>query len=81
MSPQSANERQWPEAGKHYEAWFKSEDGKNIRNLGQVQFSATGSGRLEVNEPDAKNFLGLFNQTQCALTIDTESMRRLWLDS
>jgi serine/threonine protein kinase len=50
-----------PENGKHLEAWFKGEDG-TVRDLGQIQFAATGSGRLEVLEPDAKNFLGLFNQ-------------------
>ncbi len=58
-----------PEAGKHLEAWFMGEDG-TIRDLGQIQFAATGSGRLEITEPDSKNFLGLFNQLMITLEAD-----------
>ena len=58
-----------PESGKHLEAWFKGEDG-TIRDLGRIDFSATGSGRLEVIEPDSKNFLNLFNEVIISLEDD-----------
>ena len=58
-----------PEDGKHYEAWFKGEDG-TVRDLGPIEFSATGSGRLEISEPDAKNFLSTFNQVLITLEQD-----------
>jgi serine/threonine protein kinase len=61
-----------PEAGKHLEAWFKGEDG-TTRDLGQIQFAATSSGRLEITEPDSKNFLGMFNQTMITLEQDSTS--------
>lgn len=51
-----------PETGTHYEAWFVSDDGTIVRNLGSFEFSATGTGRLVINDPDQKNFLGVFNQ-------------------
>jgi hypothetical protein len=50
-----------PADGKHLEAWFQGEDG-SVRDLGQIQFAATGTGRLEVIEPNSNNFLGMFNQ-------------------
>ncbi|MEO8356676.1 MAG: serine/threonine-protein kinase, partial [Chloroflexota bacterium] len=49
-----------PEEGKHYEAWFVSDDGATVRNLGTIEFSATGTGRLVINDPDQNNFLGVF---------------------
>ncbi|MGE5463777.1 MAG: protein kinase domain-containing protein [Syntrophothermus sp.] len=58
-----------PASGKHYEAWFKGEDGK-VQHLGTIQFSTTGSGRLEINEPDANNYLGMFNQVLITLEDD-----------
>ncbi|HJS20343.1 MAG TPA: protein kinase [Anaerolineales bacterium] len=59
-----------PASGTHYEAWFFSDDGATIRDLGSIEFSATGSGRLVVNDPDAKNFLGLFNEVMITLEQD-----------
>jgi len=50
-----------PPQGKHYEAWFKGENG-TTRDIGTLVIDATDAGSLEVNEPDTKNFLGLFNQ-------------------
>jgi serine/threonine protein kinase len=60
---------QQPDSGKHLEAWFKGEDG-TIRDLGMVQFAATGTGRLEIIEPDSKNFLSLFNELMITLEQD-----------
>jgi serine/threonine protein kinase len=62
-----------PKSGTHYEAWFVSDDGTNVRNLGTVEFSATGSGRLAINEPEEKNFLGLFNQVW--ITLEQEDVQ------
>jgi serine/threonine protein kinase len=62
-----------PEDGKHFEAWFKGEDG-TIRDLGRIQFAATGSGRLEITEPDSNNFLSLFNQVMISLEQDGDNI-------
>jgi hypothetical protein len=59
-----------PEEGTHYEAWFISDDGGTVRNLGDIEFSVTGSGRLVTNDPDAENFLGSFNQVLITLEQD-----------
>jgi serine/threonine protein kinase len=59
-----------PDTGTHYEAWFVSDDGTNVRDLGEIEFSATGSGRLVINEPEEENFLGLFNQVWITLEQD-----------
>jgi anti-sigma-K factor RskA len=58
-----------PASGYHYEAWLKGEDG-TLRNLGAIQIQPTGSGRLEVNEPDAKNFLAMYNEVMITLEQD-----------
>ena len=58
-----------PSAGYHYAAWFKGEDG-TLHSLGTIQIQPTGSGRLEVNEPDAKNYLGMYNQVMITLEQD-----------
>jgi len=62
-----------PEAGKHLEAWFVSDDGATIRDIGEVEFSATGAGRLVINDPDEANFLGAFNQMMVTLEEDDVS--------
>ncbi len=59
-----------PEEGKHYEAWFVSDDGATVRNLGTIEFSATGTGRLVINDPDQKNFLSVFNKVLISLEED-----------
>ena len=58
-----------PENGKHMEAWFKDEDG-TVRDLGKIDFSTTGSGRLGITEPDSNNFLSKFNQMMITLEDD-----------
>jgi hypothetical protein len=63
---------QQPESGKHLQAWFKAEDG-TLRDLGQIDFAATGSGRLTVTEPDSKNFLSLFDQVMITQEQDGSS--------
>ena len=59
-----------PEAGMHYEAWFVSDDGEIVRNLGEIEYSATGSGRLVINDPDAENFLAFFDEVMITLEQD-----------
>jgi serine/threonine protein kinase len=66
---------QQPEDGKHYEAWFKGEDG-TVRDLGRIEFAATGSGRLEITEPDSKNFLSMFNQILVTLEEDDPAVTK-----
>jgi hypothetical protein len=51
-----------PEAGTHYEAWFVSDDDEMVRTLGEIEYGVTGNGRLVINDPNAENLLGLFNQ-------------------
>lgn len=46
-----------PAAGEHFEVWFQSDDGANIRDMGQVEFSATGAGRLEIGDANEANLL------------------------
>jgi hypothetical protein len=46
-----------PGAGEHLEVWFKSDDGSNIRDVGSIEFSATGAGRLEITDPQQANLL------------------------
>ena len=58
-----------PASGKHYEVWFKGENG-TVRDLGEIKFAATGSGRLEITEPDSKNFLSMYNQMLITLEDD-----------
>jgi tRNA A-37 threonylcarbamoyl transferase component Bud32/anti-sigma-K factor RskA len=59
-----------PAEGEHYQAWFLGDDTENIRNLGRIEFSATGAGRLEITEPEQENFLRDFNQLQITLEQD-----------
>src|SRR6185503_6259600 len=59
-----------PVAGKHLEAWFASDDGTTVRDIGKVEFSATGAGRLVINDPKEENFLGNFNQVMITLEED-----------
>jgi len=59
-----------PETGTHYKAWFVSDDGATVRNLGDIEFSATGTGRLVINDPDQENFLRVFNKVLITLEED-----------
>ena len=63
-----------PEAGKHFEAWFVSDDGATVRDIGKVEFSATSAGRLVINDPDEENFLRNFNQLMISLEQDNVSI-------
>jgi serine/threonine protein kinase len=59
-----------PEAGQHYVVWFVSDDGSTFRNIGQVEFSATGTGRLELNDPEQQNLLRDFDEVRITLEED-----------
>lgn len=59
-----------PESGKHFEAWFVSDDGATFRDIGNLEFSATGAGRLVINDPKEENFLRNFNQLMITLEQD-----------
>jgi serine/threonine protein kinase len=66
---------QAPAKGQHLEAWFKGEDG-TTRDLGAIQFAATGTGRLEITEPNSKNFLSMFNQVLITLEQDDANVTK-----
>lgn len=59
-----------PADGMHFEAWFKSDDGQIVRNFGPVEYSATGTGRVEITDPAAGNFLDTYNQVFITLEQD-----------
>lgn len=59
-----------PAAGKHLEAWLISDDEQITRDLGKVDFSSTGAGRVQTNDPEAVNFLRDFNQVELTLEDD-----------
>jgi hypothetical protein len=46
-----------PAAGEHLEVWLQSDDDSNLRDVGPVEFSATGAGRLEITDPQQVNLL------------------------
>ena len=56
-----------PAEGRRYAVWFVSDDGSTVRNLGQIEFSATGTGRLELNDPEQENFLRDFSEVMITL--------------
>ncbi|HSL44450.1 MAG TPA: protein kinase [Anaerolineales bacterium] len=53
-----------PEDGKHYEVWLIGNDGTTIRDIGTLEYGASGVGRLEFNEPSQANLLKDFHQVQ-----------------
>ena len=59
-----------PATGEHLEVWFKSDDGANIRDVGPVEFSATGAGRLEITDPQQANLLLEYSQVLITLEKD-----------
>lgn len=59
-----------PEAGKHFEAWMISDDKQTVRDLGLVEFSDTGAGRVQINDPKQENYLLNFNQVVITLEED-----------
>jgi hypothetical protein len=46
-----------PASGTHLEVWLKGETDDVVRDIGPVEFSATGAGRVEITDPNQKNFL------------------------
>lgn len=65
-----------PTEGKHLEAWFLSDDGKTVRDMGKVEFSATGAGRVQTNDPKQENFLRNFNQLEVTLEDDNAQVEK-----
>lgn len=59
-----------PRQATHYEAWFLSSNGEAVRDIGKVEFSATNAGRVEINDPDAKNFLRDYDQVKITVEQD-----------
>ncbi|HLO15531.1 MAG TPA: serine/threonine-protein kinase, partial [Anaerolineales bacterium] len=53
-----------PGANTHYEAWLVSDDGKTFRDVGTINFDASGAGQLVFTDADGKNLLQDFNQIQ-----------------
>ncbi len=65
-----------PATGKHLEAWFLSDDGKTVRDVGKVEFSATSAGRVQTNDPQQENFLRNFNQIEITLEDDNVQIEK-----
>ncbi len=58
-----------PAAGTHLELWLKG-GSESTRDIGPVEFSATGAGRVEFNEPNQNNFLLEYDQILITLEKD-----------
>jgi serine/threonine protein kinase len=61
-----------PASGTHLEVWLKSETGDSIRDVGPVEFSATGAGRVEITDPNQKNFL--LEHNQILITVEQDGV-------
>lgn len=59
-----------PAEGTHFEAWFRADDDQTIRNIGPIEYSATGTGRVEITDPEAGNLLQSYNEVFITLEQD-----------
>jgi serine/threonine protein kinase len=59
-----------PEDGLHLEVWLKGQNSDQVRGMGPVEFSATGAGRVEITDPNQKNFLLEYDQVFITLEPD-----------
>jgi serine/threonine protein kinase len=53
-----------PEQGSHYEAWLLGNNGEQVRDIGRLTPGASGTWRLEYDDPDQINLLRDFDQVQ-----------------
>ncbi len=65
-----------PQQGTHYEAWFLSSNSDVARDIGKVEFNATNVGRVEINDPDALNFLRDYDQIEITVEKDDVQIDR-----
>jgi serine/threonine protein kinase len=68
----SLNNVESPEAGKHFEGWLVSIDGKTIRKIGSVILNDAGVGSVTLINPDQTNFFQDYNQVIVTLEKDGE---------
>jgi serine/threonine protein kinase len=53
-----------PDQGTHYEVWLISDMGEAPRSLGPIVIGPSGIARLDYNEPNLRNLLGIYHQLQ-----------------
>jgi tRNA A-37 threonylcarbamoyl transferase component Bud32 len=59
-----------PASGTHLEVWLVGNDGEAFLDLGNVAFSASGAGRVEITDPEQDNFLRDYNEIRITLEQD-----------